>query len=179
LGEGAAYLVMMSDKMVEMFSAKSLCAISGYCNTNDSFHQTALSDDGNGPYLAMSGALKMSGIGPNEISYLNMHGTGTQNNDLAEGRAVERIFHSGYPRLSSTKSFTGHTLGASGAIEAVFSTLSIDRGIIFPNFSFGEIIDGLNIKPETTFQKNVKVKHVLSNSFGFGGNCTSLIFSKS
>lgn len=178
LGEGAAYVVLMSEQLVKKFSAKKLCEVTGYCNTNDSFHQTALSDDGNGPFLAMEGALKMSKLKTSDISYINMHGTGTQNNDNAEGKAVERIFHPNYPKLSSTKSFTGHTLGASGAIEAVFSALAISKGIIFPNFSFKEAIEGLHFKPEITFQKNIEVNHVLSNSFGFGGNCTSLIFSK-
>lgn len=179
LGEGAAYVILMSEKMLETFSVESICKVSGYCNTNDSFHQTALSDDGNGPFLAMQGAIKMSNLQVSSIDYINMHGTGTQNNDQAEGKAIERIFHPSYPKLSSTKSFTGHTLGASGAIEAVFSSLAIKQGLIFPNFSFKQPIEGLHIKPEIAFQKNVVVNHVLSNSFGFGGNCTSLIFSKS
>ncbi|HET6244624.1 MAG: beta-ketoacyl-[acyl-carrier-protein] synthase family protein [Bacteroidetes bacterium] len=178
LGEGAAYLVLMSEKAAEAFSASPLCELTGYCNTNDSFHQTALSDEGNGPYLAMMGALKMSNLKTSEISYINMHGTGTQNNDNAEGKAVERVFHPDYPKLSSTKSFTGHTLGASGAVEAVFAALAISKGLVFPNFNFKETIQDLHIKPETSFQKNLEINHVLSNSFGFGGNCTSLIFSK-
>lgn len=178
LGEGAAYVVLMSEQAAKVLSPNVICKVTGYCNTNDSFHQTALSDDGKGPFLAMQGALKMSGLLPSDISYINMHGTGTQNNDQAEGKAVEKIFHPNYPKLSSTKSFTGHTLGASGAIEAVFSSLAIQKGIIYPNFSFHQPIEGLHIKPETSFQNNVSVNHVLSNSFGFGGNCTSLIFSK-
>ncbi len=178
LGEGAAYLVLMSDKARQALNADVWCKISGYCNANDSYHQTALSDDGNGPYLAMEGALKMSGLRPSQIGYINMHGTGTQNNDSAEGKAVERLFHPDYPALSSTKSFTGHTLGASGAIEAVFSALAIKHGIIYPNFSFKESVANLHIKPETSFQKGTQLEHVLSNSLGFGGNCTSLVFSK-
>ena len=179
LGEGAAYVVMVSEKILEKWSLSGLCEISGYCNTNDSHHQTALSDDGNGPFLAMAGALKMSGHKPGQIDYINMHGTGTQNNDNAEGKAVERIFHPNYPLLSSTKSFTGHTLGASGAIEAVFSAAAISKGLVFPNYSFTEPMHGLAIRPQTSFLENQDVRHVLSNSFGFGGNCTSLIFSKS
>ena len=126
----------------------------------------------------MKGALEMSKLNPSEIDYINMHGTGTQNNDQAEGRALERIFHPAYPKLSSTKSFTGHTLGASGGIEALFSCLAIKEGYIYPNYNFNEQINGLHIKPETKFLTNQKVDHVLSNSFGFGGNCTSLIFSR-
>ena len=179
LGEGAAYLLLMSEQVMNELKASSLCKVTGYCNTNDSHHQTALSDDGYGPYLAMTGALKMSGLKPSDIDYINMHGTGTQNNDSAEGKAVERIFHPHYPKLSSTKSFTGHTLGASGSIEAVFSAMAIHNGLVYPNFSFSNSVDGLHLKPETQFQKNLNIQHVLSNSFGFGGNCTSVVFSKS
>lgn len=179
LGEGASYLVLMSAKVMKELSATSWCKVHGYANTNDSFHQTALSDEGNGPFLAMQGALKMCNLKPEDIDYINMHGTGTQNNDNAEGKAVERIFHPSYPKLSSTKSFTGHTLGASGGIEATFSALAIKNKIIYPNFSFSQSIKSLHIKPEQKFINDAKVKHVLSNSFGFGGNCTSLIFSES
>ncbi len=177
LGEGAAYLVLMSDAMVEKFDVPSRCVVSGYANTNDSFHQTALSDDGNGPWLAMREALQSSGIKPGQIDYINMHGTGTRNNDSAEGRALSRIFGDKLPPLSSTKSFTGHTLGASGAIEALFATLSLTQGIIFPNFSFETAMDEAGLQPQTKFSEGNHIRNVLSNSFGFGGNCTSLIFS--
>ena len=126
----------------------------------------------------MQGALKKSGLQANDIDYINMHGTGTRNNDNAEGLAIQSIFKDKIPKLSSTKSFTGHTLGASGAVEAVFSALAIKHGIVFPNYSFEQPMENLNIIPERTFQKNQEIKHVMSNSFGFGGNCSSLIFSK-
>lgn len=178
LGEGAAYVALMSKETAEAIHATLYCKVAGYANTNDAFHQTALSDEGNGPFLAMQGALKMSGLQPAAIDYINMHGTGTQNNDTAEGTAIQRIFHPRYPKLSSTKSFTGHTLGASGAIEAVFCALGLKNGYLYPNFSFSEQMEGLHIRPETKFQKGVEMNHIMSNSFGFGGNCTSLIFSK-
>lgn len=177
LGEGAAYVILVSEKIAKEYSLEKICTVSGYCNTNDAFHQTALSDDGEGPYLAMAGALNMCGLKPEDIDYINMHGTGTQNNDMAEGKAVERIFHPAYPPLSSTKSFTGHTLGASGAVEAVFSAAAIKHSLLFPNFSFSTPVNNLHIKPVTKLTSK-PVRHVLSNSFGFGGNCTSLIFSK-
>ena len=178
IGEGAAYIILMSDKVAKELQQNILCKISSYCNSNDSFHQTALSDDGNGPFLAMQGALNKSNLSSSDINYINLHGTGTRNNDNAEGLAIKKIFNGKYPKLSSTKSFTGHTLGASGAVEAVLSVLSIQKEIIFPNFSFKEPMVGLEIYPETKLQKNAIVNHVMSNSFGFGGNCTSLIFSK-
>ncbi len=81
----------------------------------------------------MKGALEMSGLKVSDIDYINLHGTGTQNNDIAEGTAIKRLFDTAYPKMSSTKSFTGHTLGASGGIEAVFSVLAIQQGIVYPN----------------------------------------------
>ena len=92
--------------------------------------------------------------------------------------AIIDFFQESCPKLSATKSITGHTLGASGAIEAVLSVLAIKKQLIFPNFSFSEPMVGLNIHPETKFQRNVNINHVMSNSFGFGGNCSTLIFSK-
>lgn len=178
LGEGAGYLVLMSDEALKRSGALSWCTLTGYANTNDSHHQTALSDEGNGPYLAMQGALKMAGLQSDQIDYINMHGTGTRNNDSAEGKAVERIFHPKYPKLSSTKSFTGHTLGASGSIEAAYSAIALREGLILPNFTHTEPVSGLQIVPEIRFSRNNKLSRVLSNSFGFGGNCTSLIFSR-
>lgn len=178
IGEGAAYIVMMNENVAKELQQEILCSISGYHNANDSFHQTALSDDGDGPFLAMQGALKKSNLQASDISYINLHGTGTRNNDNAEGLAIQKVFNGKYPKLSSTKSFTGHTLGASGAVEAVLSVMAISKGIIFPNFTFKESMLGLGIFPETSFQKDVDVQHVMSNSFGFGGNCSSLIFSK-
>jgi 3-oxoacyl-[acyl-carrier-protein] synthase I len=178
LGEGAGYIVLVSEKVAASLKKKPTIALSGYCNANDAFHQTASSPDGTGSYLAMSGALKKSGLLPSDIDYINLHGTGTQNNDIAEGTAISRLFEPHYPKMSSTKSFTGHTLGASGGIEAVLSVLSIEKGIIYPNLRLTTPMKELPFIPETNFIKNVKINHVLSNSFGFGGNCTSLIFSK-
>ena len=126
----------------------------------------------------MSGALKKSGLKATDIDYINLHGTGTQNNDIAEGTAIKKLFAPHYPKMSSTKAFTGHTLGASGAIEAVFSTLAIQHDIVYPNLRLQTPMKELPFTPETTFIKNFPIKHVLSNSFGFGGNCSSLIFSK-
>ncbi|GAA4371142.1 beta-ketoacyl-[acyl-carrier-protein] synthase family protein [Hymenobacter saemangeumensis] len=178
LGEGAAYVVLMSERLAASSQAPAMCRLSGYSNTNDAFHQTALSDEGEGPYLAMAQALAASGLQPTDIGYINMHGTGTQNNDAAEGTAIRRLFGEACPKLSSTKSFTGHTLAASGAIEAVLSALSLQQGYVYPNFSFSEPVPGPDLRPETEFHIDSSLQHVLSNSFGFGGNCSSLIFSR-
>jgi 3-oxoacyl-[acyl-carrier-protein] synthase I len=178
LGEGAGYVVLVSDKVAATLKNKPTVILSGYCNANDAYHQTASSPDGIGSYLAMSGALKKAGLKPEDIDYINLHGTGTQNNDIAEGTAIKRLFDPHYPKMSSTKTFTGHTLGASGGIEAVVSVLALLHGIIFPNLRLQTPMVDLPFVPERKVIKNVEVKHVLSNSFGFGGNCSSLIFSK-
>jgi len=178
LGEGAGYLVLVSEKAAATIRKKMYCRLSGYSNANDAHHQTASSPDGAGSYAAMKGALAGSGLQPEDISYINLHGTGTFNNDISEGTAIKRLFEPHYPKMSSTKAFTGHTLGASGGIEAVFSALAIQHQIIYPNLRLQTPMQALPFVPEKTFQQGVAVDHVLSNSFGFGGNCSSLIFSK-
>lgn len=178
LGEGAGYVVLVSDRLAHTLNKTPAVSLSGYCNANDAYHQTASSPDGTGSYLAMKGALERSGLAPADIDYINLHGTGTQNNDIAEGTAIKLLFEGRYPKMSSTKSFTGHTLGASGGIEAVFSVLALQHGLIYPNLRFETQMAALPFAPETVFRKGEKVDHVLSNSFGFGGNCSSLIFSK-
>jgi 3-oxoacyl-[acyl-carrier-protein] synthase-1 len=178
LGEGAGYVVLVSEKVAASLKKKPAVTLSGFCNANDAYHQTASSPGGAGSFLAMEGALKKSGLQTADIDYINLHGTGTQNNDIAEGTAIMRLFNPHYPKMSSTKSFTGHTLGGSGGIEAVFSVLAVEHGMIYPNLRLQTPMKQLPFVPETKLTKNVKIKNVLSNSFGFGGNCTSLIFSK-
>jgi 3-oxoacyl-(acyl-carrier-protein) synthase len=178
LGEGAGYIVLVSAKVAATLSKKPTAILSGYCNANDAYHQTASSPDGVGSFLAMSGALKKSGLQPSDIDYINLHGTGTQNNDIAEGTAIKRLFDGQYPKMSSTKAYTGHTLGACGGLEAVISLLSIKHNIIFPNLRLQTPMKDLPFVPVQSLMANTTVKHVLSNSFGFGGNCSSLIFSK-
>ncbi len=178
LGEGAGYVVLVSEKVMASLKKEAYCTLSGYANANDAYHQTASSPDGTGSFLAMTGALEKSGLKPSDIDYINLHGTGTQNNDIAEGTAIKRLFTDRYPKMSSTKSFTGHTLGACGGLEAVFSALAIKHGIIYPNLRLETPMTDLPFVPERKFLQNIPVKNVMSNSFGFGGNCSSLIFSK-
>ncbi|HTF29084.1 MAG TPA: beta-ketoacyl-[acyl-carrier-protein] synthase family protein [Flavitalea sp.] len=178
LGEGAGYVVLVSEKLMKGLKKKPYATLSGYANANDAYHQTASSPEGTGSWLAMTGALKRSGLSTGDIDYINLHGTGTQNNDVAEGTAIQRLFAPVFPYMSSTKTFTGHTLGASGSIEAVFSCLAIEHGIIYPNLRFTTQMKELSFMPETKYLSNQPVNHVMSNSFGFGGNCSSLIFSK-
>jgi len=178
LGEGSGYIVLVSDKVAASLKMSPTVTLSGYFNANDAYHQTASSPDGTGSYLAMSGALKQAGLKPSDIDYINLHGTGTQNNDIAEGTAIKRLFDASFPKMSSTKAYTGHTLGACGGIEAAFSILSLQHGMLFPNLRLQNPMKELPFTPETLLQENVSLNHVLSNSFGFGGNCSSLVFSK-
>lgn len=178
LGEGAGYVVLVSEKIASLLSKAPYCELTGYCNKNDAYHQTASSPDGTGSYLAMKGALALSGLQPADIDYINLHGTGTQNNDFAEATAIKRLFDPHYPPMSSTKTYTGHTLGASGGVEAVFSVLSVNGNIIYPNLRLQTPMHEFPFSAETFLSDEKEVRHVLSNSFGFGGNCTSLIFSK-
>jgi 3-oxoacyl-[acyl-carrier-protein] synthase-1 len=114
LGEGAGYVVLASER-VAASAPKTYGRLSGYCNANDAYHQTASSPEGTGASLAMQGALKKSNLDPADIGYINLHGTGTQNNDLSEGMAVQKIFAPYYPPMSSTKAFTGIRLAPAAA----------------------------------------------------------------
>jgi len=179
LGEGAAFLVLESENIIKNTGKKVLGTVAGYGNACDAFHQTASSPDGEGAYISMNKAFVKSGLTPDNINYINAHGTGTKNNDLSEGKALERLYGGSIPAVSSTKAFTGHTLGAAGAIEAVFSIMAIEKQCIWPNLNFKKKMNELGFVPATELIRNVPVRNVLSNSFGFGGNNTSLIFSKS
>jgi len=176
LGEGAAFLVLETEQNAIERGANILGFVVGFSNTNDSHHQTASSENGEGAYLAIQGALTDAQLAPEDISYINAHGTGTQNNDLSEGNALERVFDQ-MPPVSSTKSFTGHTLAASGAIEAVFSILSLRHQEIYPTLRWNKKIEGHQFASFNS-KTDHEVKYILSNAFGFGGNCSSLIFGK-
>jgi len=177
LGEAAAFLVLESDEIIHKQDKKVLAYVSGYGNANDAFHQTASSENGEGATLAMQKAFKVADILPKQIDYINAHGTATSNNDLSESKAIQRVFGSDIPDLSSTKSFTGHTLAAAAAIEAVYAILAMRHQVVFPNLNFKTAIKETGIVPVSKL-KEKNIQHVLSNSFGFGGNCSTLIFSK-
>jgi 3-oxoacyl-(acyl-carrier-protein) synthase len=178
LGEGAAYLVLESEEAVKLTNKPVLCELIGWGNACEAFHQTASSPDGIGAYLAMKKALEMTLLSPGDIDYINAHGTGTDNNDIAEGRAIEKLFGTRIPKVSSTKPYTGHTTSAAGSAEAIISILAILHQMIWPNLNFKEPMDDLNFIPVIELLKDVNVNCVMSNSFGFGGNDTSLIFRR-
>lgn len=178
LGEGAGFLVLESEASVVRNKSRILCEVSGWGNACDAFHQTASSPEGFGARLSMQKALDSACISAEDIDYVNVHGTGTKNNDLSEGTALEDVFNGKLPPCSSTKSYTGHTLGAAGGIEAVFSVLAIQNGWIYPNLHFSQQMQELHFSPVHSFKSGVNLRHIMSNSFGFGGNNSSLIFSR-
>jgi 3-oxoacyl-[acyl-carrier-protein] synthase-1 len=178
LGEGAGYLMLEKESDAVARGAKILAVFTGYANTNDAYHPTAPSPDGEGALRTMKLALENAGVLPSEIGYINAHGTATQNNDASEGLAIERLFGVNPPYFSSTKPYTGHTLAAAGSIEAIFSIWAMEQGLAYPNLNWTTRMEELSIEPVTSLKENLGIDHVLTNSFGFGGNNVSLIFSK-
>jgi len=174
LGEGAGFLIL--EKSEDILEKNIYAKLTGYCNSNDAFHPSSLSDDGQGPALAMLGALKKAEIKPHHIGYINAHGTGTQNNDEVESKAMLRVFDK-VPDFASTKSKIGHTLGGSAAIEAVFTVMALYYQELYPSLGFTSPIENTGLTPLLVYKKH-EFEHAMANSFGFGGNCSSLVFSK-
>jgi len=174
IGEGSAFLVLESSRKADR--SKALARLSGFANCNEAFHFTASSPDGRGAAATMTEALNMAGLSPGDIGYINAHGTGTIINDLSEGRAISSVFGVHIPQVSSTKGYTGHTLGAAGAIEAVISLLALQEQCSWPNLGWSEPMEELGFHPATTCMQ-LPLRNVMSNSFGFGGNNVSIIFS--
>ena len=177
LGEAGAFLIMERETTALAEGRTIIGLLSGWGNANDAYHQTASSEEGEGAFLAMQQALVISGLAPSDIDYVNAHGTATVNNDLSESRALMRIFGEEVPDFSSTKPFTGHTLAVASAVEAIFSLLAIQEGAVWANLNWQTPMPEVPLRPQTTL-KHKPIKHVLSNSFGFGGNCSTVIFSK-
>ena len=174
LGEGAAYLVLESEDAAG--KKHKIAELNGFGNSNDAFHPSTISENAIGPILSMNLALQMTGIKPDLIDYVNAHGTGTMNNDLTETIAINTIFKK-VPPYNSTKSYTGHTLAAAGSLEAILSILSLNNNELYPSLRCESPIKAHQSRPIFEFVRK-ELNYVMSNSFGFGGNCTSLIFSK-
>lgn len=176
LGEGAAWIVLETERSALQRGVPILARLSGYGNACDAFHQTASSDDGEGAFLAMGKALRMAGLQPSDIDYVNAHGTGTPNNDASESQALRRLFGSSLPPVSSTKGMTGHTTSASGAVESVISLLALRHHFIPANVGWHTTMDN-GITPVSHVMPDTNLRHVMCNSFGFGGNDSSLTIS--
>lgn len=175
LGEGAAFVVLESEELACQRNATIHAYLTGYGNACDAFHQTATSDNGQGAFLAMKEALEMAHLSPEEIDYVNAHGTGTPNNDQTESVALKRVFEDYMPKVSSTKSFTGHTTSASGSIEIVICLLAMNNAFVPANIGWKNPMNN-GIIP-TMGVEGCELNHVMCNSFGFGGNDSSIILS--
>ena len=177
MGEGAGVLVLEELEQAKKRNAKIYGEVKGYGMSGDAYHITKPSEDGNGGFRAMEMALKESLLNPEEIGYVNAHGTSTQVGDVIELSAVEKLFNSNKNLLmSSNKSAIGHLLGAAGAVEAVFSFKSLETGVIPPTLNLDNPSNNtkINLVPHQAITE--KVNNIISNSFGFGGTNASLIF---
>ena len=170
-------IVLESEAEVNRKKRTPIAELRGYGNANDAFHQTASSPDGAGAFSAMQLALSSAQLQPEDVDYVNAHGTATENNDLSEGLGMKRLFGTDIPYFSSTKPYTGHTLAAAGSIEAVYCLMAIKHGVIWPNLNYKNMMPELGIEPVTALKQEMKLKNVLSNSFGFGGNTSSLLLA--
>ncbi len=180
IAEGAAVLVLEEMEHAKARGAEIYAEIVGYATNADAFHITQPDPDSTGALRCMSEAIENAGVTPSQIGYVNAHGTSTPVNDLNETRAIKKVFGDGAygVPISSTKSMTGHLLGAAGAIEAIFSILALRDGILPPtiNLDNPDIECDLDYIPHTARRHNAE--YALSNSFGFGGHNTSLVFRK-
>ena len=180
MGEGAGVVVLEEYEHAKARGAKIYAELVGYGLSGDAFHITSPSEDGDGAYRCMQAALKRAGITPGEIDYINAHGTSTPLGDEIELRAVERLLGgaAGSLSMSSTKSATGHLLGAAGAIEAIFGILAIRDSVAPPtlNLENPSVETAIDLVPKT--KRDRKIDVVLSNSFGFGGTNASLVFKR-
>jgi 3-oxoacyl-[acyl-carrier-protein] synthase II len=180
MGEGAGIVVLEELEHAKARGAKIYAEIAGYGLSGDAFHITAPSPDGNGGFRSMRAALKRAKLNPDDIDYINAHGTSTPKGDEIELGAVKRLFGDAVYKLSmsSTKSAIGHLLGAAGSVEAIFSILAIKHGVVPPTLNLENPSDGCSDVDLVPLKaKERTVRHALSNSFGFGGTNASLIFS--
>lgn len=175
LGEGAGFMLIESRCSMEARGVRPIARLAGWGNACDAYHQTASSADGEGAYRAMTGAIADAGISPGDIGYVNAHGTGTPNNDASELAAMRRVWGDVMPLYSSTKAYTGHTTSASGSIEPILSLLALRRGFVPLSAGCVSPIDTA-VAPVTEATSSRGVRYFLNNSFGFGGNDSTLIF---
>jgi 3-oxoacyl-[acyl-carrier-protein] synthase II len=182
LGEGAGCLILEEYEHAKARGAKIYCEVMGGGLSADAYHITAPHPEGLGAKLVMRHALEDAGMTPEDIDYINVHGTSTPLGDVQEARAIQSVFgeHAYKVNISSTKSMTGHLLGAAGAIEAIASILAIKHGIVPPTINFENPDPELDSKLNFTFNKaqHRTVNVAMSNTFGFGGHNTSAIFRK-
>ena len=180
LGDGAGILVLEEYEYAKARGARIYCELAGFGASSDAFHMTAPSEDGEGPARCMVAALKDAGVGVDAVGYLNAHGTSTPLGDVAETRAIKRALgdHAYKTMVSSTKSMTGHLLGAAGGAEAIFSVMALHEGIIPPTINLEAPGEGCDLDYVPNEARQAKVDVAVSNGFGFGGTNGTLVFKR-
>lgn len=180
MAEGAGIVVLEEYEAAKARGAKIYGEVCGYGLTGDAYHLTAPSPGGEGAARCMKMALSTAGVNPEEVDYINAHGTSTPFNDLYETLAIKSVFgnHAKNLMVSSTKSMTGHLLGAAGGVEAVYSLLAMDRGVVPPTINYSEVDEECDLDYVPNTARDAKVRISMSNSFGFGGTNATLLFKK-
>ncbi|MBB4130382.1 MULTISPECIES: beta-ketoacyl-ACP synthase II [unclassified Xanthomonas] len=180
LGDGAGVLVLEEYEHAKARGARIYAELVGFGASSDAFHMTAPSEDGEGAARSMAAAMRDAKLNPEQIGYLNAHGTSTPLGDLAETMAMKRALgdHAYKTMVSSTKSMTGHLLGAAGGVEAIFSVMALHTGIIPPTINLEEPSDGCDLDYVPNVAREVQVDAVMSNGFGFGGTNGTLVFKR-
>lgn len=180
MGEGAGIVILEEYEAARKRGARIYAEVVGYGLTGDAYHLTAPAPGGEGAARCMKMALANAGVNPEQVSYINAHGTSTPMNDLYETMAIKTVFgnHAAKVKISSTKSMTGHLLGAAGGIEAVFSCMAMEKGVIPPTINYEEPDPecDLDYTPNTACE--ARIEYAMSNNFGFGGTNASLLFKK-
>ncbi|GAB6081764.1 beta-ketoacyl-ACP synthase II [Desulfuromonas carbonis] len=180
MAEGAGIVILEEFEAAKARGAKIYAEVCGYGLTGDAYHLTAPAPGGEGAARCIKMALKTAGVNPEEVDYINAHGTSTHFNDLYETMAIKSVFgdHAGKLMVSSTKSMTGHALGAAGGLEAVFTLLGMERGAVPPTINYQEPDPECDLDYVPNSARQAQVKVALSNSFGFGGTNATLLFRK-
>ncbi|AUJ11916.1 beta-ketoacyl-[acyl-carrier-protein] synthase II [Xanthomonas oryzae pv. oryzae] len=180
LGDGAGVLVLEEYEHAKARGARIYAELVGFGASSDAFHMTAPSEDGEGAARSMAAAMRDAKLNPEQIGYLNAHGTSTPLGDLAETMAMKRALgdHVYKTMVSSTKSMTGHLLGAAGGVEAIFSVMALHTGIIPPTINLEEPSEGCDLDYVPNVAREVQVDAVMSNGFGFGGTNATLVFKR-
>jgi len=180
LGDGAGILILEEYEYAKARGARIYCELIGFGASSDAFHMTAPSEDGEGAARCMTAAIRDAGVSVDRIGYLNAHGTSTPLGDLAETMAIKRTLggHAYRTMVSSTKSMTGHLLGAAGGVEAIFSVMALHTGIIPPTINLENPSEGCDLDYVPNVAREAKIDVVVSNGFGFGGTNGTLVFGR-
>jgi 3-oxoacyl-[acyl-carrier-protein] synthase II len=180
IGDGAGMLMLEEYEFAKARGARIYCELIGFGASSDAFHMTAPSENGEGPARCMVAALKDARVNPDQVGYLNAHGTSTPLGDVAETLSIKTAFgdHARKLMVSSTKSMTGHLLGAAGGVEAVYSVKALETGVIPPTINLDNPGEGCDLDYVPNIARDVPIEVAVSNGFGFGGTNASLVFRR-